>query len=239
MLCRFIELAPGAVDAPDSISWSPLFWACNNGHGAHAGWLALRVSQLLGTRQGCLTSLHHLRLTTDSSALCSPPLQPRRRSGCWARAPAPGTATATSACRCTLRRKRVREAATWALLALPCRLCPGGLSLHPCLHQHHKGMCPQGPAPFTWICHYGTPPRRPHRMRAAPGAAHAVQPGPSSCCWLACLPRCARPERPDAGAAGQRAWAPRVCGAAAGCRWHGCVGAWAGAWRFVGRRLDG
>lgn len=34
MLARFIELAaPGVVDAPDSIGWSPLFWACNNGHG--------------------------------------------------------------------------------------------------------------------------------------------------------------------------------------------------------------
>lgn len=116
---------------------------------------------------------------------------------------------------------------------------PGEFGSQTCLDQHHNGMCPQGPAPLTWICHYETPPRRPHRMRAAPGAAHAVQPGPSSCCPLACLPGCGRSEWPDAGAAGQRAWAPRVRGAAAGCRWHGCVGASAGAWRFVGRRLDG
>lgn len=33
MLARFLELAPDAADAPDSISWTPLFWACNNGHG--------------------------------------------------------------------------------------------------------------------------------------------------------------------------------------------------------------
>jgi ankyrin repeat protein len=36
MLGRFLELAPGAADAPDSISWTPLFWACNNGHAAAA-----------------------------------------------------------------------------------------------------------------------------------------------------------------------------------------------------------
>lgn len=52
MLCRFIELAPGAVDAPDSISWSPLFWACNNGHGAHAGWLAWHRECLAGALAG-------------------------------------------------------------------------------------------------------------------------------------------------------------------------------------------
>lgn len=34
MLVRFIELAPaGVVDTADSIGWTPLFWACNNGHG--------------------------------------------------------------------------------------------------------------------------------------------------------------------------------------------------------------
>lgn len=40
MLSRFIELAGSggrggrsAVNMPDSIGWTPLFWACNNGHG--------------------------------------------------------------------------------------------------------------------------------------------------------------------------------------------------------------
>jgi ankyrin repeat protein len=36
MLCTFIKLsARGAagIDLPDSIGWTPLFWACNNGHG--------------------------------------------------------------------------------------------------------------------------------------------------------------------------------------------------------------
>jgi hypothetical protein len=35
MLRRFLESPGGAAagDTPDAIGWSPLFWACNNGHG--------------------------------------------------------------------------------------------------------------------------------------------------------------------------------------------------------------
>lgn len=51
MLGRFLALAPQAVDMSDTIGWTPLFWACNNGHGAwhmrqHCGQLACLVSLL-------------------------------------------------------------------------------------------------------------------------------------------------------------------------------------------------